>query len=292
MFKAIKKSFSIIIENPVLTMSFVLYLIFLSLILPRLFMGLNIILFALVLILLFTMTAAFFAGWLQMVKVAINNSKKVDKTEEEKLKEFTQMKDEFFGAVPKYILPLLGGIILYIIMFFLLIAFNIKFANHFIGRLDFLVEKINSLPQDAQALHNFLTSLPQEKLMILWSWQFLFVITTGIFNFLMMFWASALYYPEKETSNPLVALKNSLIVIFKHPIRSAALYCFILILGVIFKTFDYLLSTNIVLYFVFMILGIYFWVFVFVLIFDYYESRFYNHCDNGGNLIGQDNSCN
>ena len=230
MYRAIQKSISIIIDNPILTLSFVIYLIFLTLIMPKLFVGQNIILFVTILLLLLVFTSAFFAGWLQMVKTAITNSKKENRNDEEKIKDFSSMKNDFFAAIPVYILPLLGGIILYIVMFFLLIAFNIKFANHFIGRLDFLVEKINSLPQDAQALHNFLTSLPQEKLMILWSWQFLFVITTGIFNFLMMFWASALYYPEKETSNPLVALKNSLIVIFKHPIRSAALYIFIIIL--------------------------------------------------------------
>lgn len=292
MHQSVKKSISIIIDNPVLTLSFVIYLIFLTFVMPKLFVWQNVIVFALIVLLILLFTSAFFAGWLQMVKTAIENSKKDERNEEERVKEFIQMKNDFFSAVPVYILPILGGIVLYFIMFFLLVAFNIKFANHFIGRLDFIVDTINSIPQDSQALHAFVSSLPQDKIMILWSWQFLFLFTIGIFNFLIMFWASALYYPEKCTTSPLSALKNSLFAIFKHPVKSLALYTFILILGMLFKIISISFATNVVLYFIFMVLAIYFWVFVFVLIFDYYESRFYNHGDNGCDLLGKNKSVN
>ncbi len=292
MYSAIKKSISIIVDNPILTLSFVIYLIFLTLIMPKLFMGQNIILFILILTLLLVFTSAFFAGWLQMVKTAIINSKKENRNDEERIKEFGEIKNDFFAAIPVYILPLLGGIILYLVMFFLLVTFNIKFANHFIGSLDFLVEKINSIPQDSQGLHAFFASMPQDKILILWYWQILFLFTIGLFNFFMMFWASALYFPEKCTTNPLSALKNSLFAIFKHPVKSFALYMFILILGLIFRITSTLFATNVVFYFIFMILAIYFWVFVFVLIFDYYESRFYNHGDNGCNLLGKNKAGN
>ena len=198
MYSAIKKSISIIVDNPILTLSFVIYLIFLTLImpklfmgqniilfitilllllvftsaffagwLPKLFMGQNIILFITILLLLLVFTSAFFAGWLQMVKTAIANSKKENRNDEERIKEFSEIKNDFFAAIPVYILPLLGGIILYLVMFFLLVTFNIKFANHFIGSLDFLVEKINSIPQDSQGLHAFFASMPQDKILIL-----------------------------------------------------------------------------------------------------------------------------
>ena len=62
---------------------------------------------------------------------------------------------------------------------------------------------------------------------------------------------------------------------------------FILILGMLFRIIGVFFTTNVVLYFIFMVLFIYFWVFVFVLIFDYYESRFYNHGDNGCDLLGK-----
>ncbi len=292
MYQSIKKSISIIVDNPILTMSFVIYLIFLTFLMPKLFMWQNIIVFALIIILLLLFTSAFFAGWLQMVKTAIENSKKQEKTDEEKIKEFTQMKNDFFSAVPVYILPIAGAIILYLIMFFALLTFNIKFANHFIGSLDFLVEKINSIPQDAQGLHAFLEALPQDKILILWYWQILFLFTFGLFNFFIMFWASALYYPEKCTTSPLSALKNSFFAIFKHPVKSLALYTFIMILGMLFRSVSVFFATNVVLYFIFMVLFIYFWVFVFVLIFDYYESRFYNHGDNGCDLLGKNKSVN
>ena len=291
MYSAIKKSISIIIDNPILTLSFVIYLIFLTLLLPKIFISQNLIVFALTIIVALLLTSAFFAGWLQMVKTAISNSKKEKKNDEEKIKEFIDIKNDFFVAIPVYILPLLGGIVLYIIMFSLIVAFNIKFANHFIGSLDFLVEKLNSIPKDTQGLQAFLEALPQEEILIIWYWQILFLFTIGLFNFFMMFWASALYYPQKCTTNPLSALKNSLLVIFKHPIKSFTLYLFILFLGFIFRTMGVFFSTNVILYFIFMILAIYFWVFVFVLIFDYYESRFYNHGDNGCNLLGENKTC-
>ena len=287
MYNAIKKSISIIIDNPILTLSFVIYLIFLTLLLPKIFISQNIIVFVLTIIVTLLLTSAFFAGWLQMVKTAISNSKKEERSEEEKIKEFIGIKNDFFAAIPVYILPVLGGIILYIVMFSLIVAFNIKFANHFIGSLDFLIEKLNSIPKDTQGLQAFLEALPQEEILIIWYWQILFLFTIGLFNFFMMFFASALYYPEKCTTNPLSALKNSFLAIFKHPIKSFALYVFILLLGFIFKTMGVFFSTNVILYFIFMILAIYFWVFVFVLIFDYYEQRFYNHGDNGCDLLGK-----
>ncbi len=291
MYSAIKKSISIIIDNPILTLSFVIYLIFLTLLMPKIFISQNIIVFILTVILTLLLTSAFFAGWLQMVKSAIYNSKKQDRSDEERFREFINIKNDFFAAVPVYIMPLLAGIILYLIMFSLLVAFNIKFANHFIGSLDFLIEKLNSMPKDTQGLQAFLDALPQEKILVIWYWQILFLFTIGVFNFFMMFWASALYYPQKCTTNPLSALKNSLLVIFKHPVKSFTLYLFILFLGFIFRTMGVFFSTNVILYFIFMILAIYFWVFVFVLIFDYYESRFYNHGDNGCNLLGKNKTC-
>lgn len=291
MYNAVKKSISIIIDNPVLTLSFVIYLIFLTLLVPKIFSDQTIIIFALILGLILIFTAAFFAGWLQMVKTAIDNSKKEERTDEEKVRNLARMRNDFFSAVPVYILPLLLGIILYIVMFMLLMAFNIKFANHYIGNLDFLTEGISTIPQDAESLHKFLSSLPEDKLMILWSWQFLFMFSVGLFNFLMMFWASALYYPEKCTTSPFAALKNSLLVIFRHPLRSLGLYAFILVLGMIFKFASIFFATNVILYFIFMIFAIYFWVFVFVLIFDYYESRFYSHGSERCNLLGKNKTC-
>lgn len=287
MFNAVKKSISIIIDNPILTLSFVIYLIFLMLIVPRLFASGSLIISVIVLGCTILFTAAFFAGWLQMVKTAIKNSKKEDKTDQDRVDELVEMRSDFFAAIPVYIIPLLLGIILYIIMFIALVGFNIKFANHFIGKLDFLMEDMSYITQSGEALKKFLLSLPQEKIMIIYGWEFLFEISIGIFNFLLMFWASALYYPNKCSTSPFSALKNSLIVIFKHPVRSIGLYAFILILGLIFKIMSLMFAANVVLYFIFMILGIYYWVFVFVLIFDYYESRFYDHNTERCDLLGK-----
>ena len=292
MFKAIKKSVLITIDNPILTMSFVIYLIFLTLALPKLFVAQNLLIFALISILTTALSAAFLSGWLQMIKSAIKNSKKENRSEEEKLEEFNQIKKDFFCAVPVYTLPLLVAIILYLIMFALLTGLSANIANHYIGSLDFLIKDANVISQGGEALQKFILNLPKEKIMILYGWQLLFDFVIGSFNFLLMFWLSALYYPQKCSLNPISALKNSILAIIKHPIRSAGLYLTILFLGFLFRALGMLLSSNVILYFIFMILFIYFVVFIFVLIFDYYESRFYNHNTDGCDFIGQNKTCN
>lgn len=292
MLNSIKKSILIIINNPVLTLTFVFYLIFLTVIAPKVIISQNFILSAVIFLLGLVFTAVFFAGWLQIVKIAIKNSKKENPTDEEKIKELTEIKENFFGAIPVYTFPLLFGIILYLIMFAILMFVNIKLANHFIGNIDFLTEDIGNISQGSEGIKSFLLSLPKEKLMIIYGWEMFFEVSIAMFNFVLMFWLSALYYPSKCAANPIRALKDSVFAIMKHPLRSFGLYMFILLLGFLCKLLGLFFATaNVVLYFLVMILGIYFWIFVFVLIFNYYDSRFYDSCDNRCNLVGQNGSC-
>ena len=287
MYNAVIKSLSIVFNNPVLIFSFIIYLIFLNIALPKLFVAQNIFMSVLILFVALLLSAGFFSGWLQMIKTAIKNSKIENKTDEQKVQEMVEIRNDFFAAVPVYFMPIFWAIILYILMFFTLMALNVKFANHYFGSLDFFRETINLASQNPENIQNLIQNLPQEKLLILWNWQTLFLMTIGIFNFLLMFWLSALYYPSKCKANSLSALKDSILAIIKHPLRSFTLYFFILLMVFIFKILSVSFSTNVILYFLFMVFGIYFWVFIFVLIFDYYEQRFYTHGDNWCNLIGK-----
>ncbi|GBF23543.1 hypothetical protein tpqmel_0947, partial [Candidatus Gastranaerophilus sp. (ex Termes propinquus)] len=183
------------------------------------------------------------------------------------------VRTHFFPNIPTYLLPLLTIFVLYYILFSLWTALNIQIAEHFIGKIDFLFGDIKAFTQSKEATLEYLSNLPNAKLVIIYGWQALFSFAFFVFSLLTIFWISALFYAKNDSKNPLLALWMSAVAIFKKPLGVIGLNIFIAVVVIGSMSLGGLFATNTVLSFIYMILMIYLAVYLNVLVFSYYEKN-------------------
>lgn len=241
---------------------------------------------------LFLFSAAFFAGWFEMVKQAILNNDKNFANEVERIKSSIALRKDFFEGITKNILPLAGGIFLYYAVFLVIVYLDVIVAEKFFGKIDFLANDLKIITQSNEAMVAYFKALPNEKLLRLFSWEMLFLITSGIYSLLTLFWVSALYFNKKETKNPFMAYAYSFEALFKKPFSVILFNILIALMLFVYTQLAPLTVLNPVLSFIYMVVGIYFFVFLTVLIFNYYARNFGNLSDNRGNCLGEDKTCN
>jgi hypothetical protein len=138
----------------------------------------------------------------------------------------------------------------------------------------------------------YFKALPNEKLLRLFSWEMLFLITSGIYSLLTLFWVSALYFNKKETKNPFMAYAYSFEALFKKPFSVILFNILIALMLFVYTQLAPFTILNPILSFIYMVAGIYFFVFLTVLIFNYYARNFGSIIDNRGNCLREDKACN
>lgn len=290
MFEIIKKSLIITKNNPILTLAFVIYLIVLSVFLPKVASLQPNWLTLITMFAILLLNAGFFAGWFEMVKYAIENSKKDYENDEEKFLDTINLREHFFDAIPPYILPVAVSVMLYYTLFLLVIVACVYIANKYIGNVDFLLNDIKNLTQSSAALE-YMKNLPTEKTTIIYGWNILLTAAISIFGVLTIFWPSALYYGKNGSKNPLSAFWHSFTAIFRKPLGVIGLNIFIAILVMILMPIGGLFALNPIASFIYMILTIYVFVFLVVLIFSYYEKFLSNYGNSGRNGVGENKTC-
>lgn len=271
MFEIIKNSLVIVKNNPFLTLGFVLYLIVLSFVLPRLETsqsGLFVILFLFAILLV---SAGFLSGWFGVIKSAVKNSYKIYADEEARIADALSSKGSFFESVSKFIVPVGTMIVLYCVLFALLLALGFKFATKFIGSISFLKDALNIVQPEQMA--EYLKNLGPDKKLIVSGWNLFFSLLIGLFSFLTVFWPAAIYWGKNGSRNPILALWYSATAIFRKPLGVIGLNLFIILLSVLLMPIAALSSLNPITAFIYMILTIYTFVFIVVLTFNYYEQR-------------------
>ena len=292
MFNIFKRSFAITSSNHIIALFFVMYMIVFSLILQKTVPSSNAFMTNIIFFGLFAFSAAFFAGWFEMTKQAILNDGKDFANEAERIKSSVALRKNFLEGITKNILPLAGGILIYYIIFFIIIYLDIIVAEKFFGKIDFLANDLKIITQSNEAMVAYFKALPSEKLLKLFSWEMLFLITSGIYSILTLFWISALYFNKRETKNPFMAYAYSFEALFKKPFGVILFNILIALMLFIYTQLAPLTVLNPVLSFLYMVGGIYFFVFLTVLIFNYYARNFGNISDNGGNCLREDKTCN
>lgn len=287
MFQMIKKAAIITKNNPILTLAFVIYLIVISFLLPKLALIQNVYLLIVFAVVMILFAGAFFAGWFGMMKQAITNSYKNYENEETKVIDSLNTRNQFFVNVAAYILPVLAVFILYGILFYLWTQLNVYLAEHFIGKIDFIFEDLKNLGQGKENTMQYILALPEEKQMIIYGWNALFSFAYFVFGFLTVFWLAALYYGKCGSKNPFRALWMSLTAIFRKPLGVIGLNVFMAVAMMFFMIIGKLMGANAVLAFIYMILMIYLIVYFNVLILCYYDKNLADNCNNGSDCIGE-----
>lgn len=314
MIKYFSKAFKITNFNIILTTPLVLFVILLSFYssisqsIPKSpFAGFLFIVTSL------SMFAAFFAGWLYMVKKAIDLEKLEFVADEDRAKASLSLMKEIPVGIGEYFLSFVFGIILYIAAFLLMSLLSFKLGMHFIGKVDVSLLDFKTALASAGALKSFIAQLSPEQLIKINSWYMLIFASMLFYSFITMFWAVEVI---KKTKNPIKAFINSIIFIFKNFFGAVILFVYInfinflvsllmnlfIVLPVSVPFVSFILSLfSMMIYF-------YFFVYVIVLIFLYYDSecnrnfridniesqdtfeKTTNNSDSGSDSIGEEQS--
>lgn len=219
------------------------------------------IIFALILFTL--MTAAFLAGWLNMVKKAVLDDQKDDPNYLIKI---------FPESVGEYFLPSLGAIINVFIIFLTGLALSAVIGMNLIGDPGVTPEALSKAMTNTAELKNFVANLSPEQIIKINQWDFL-VLGIMCFNYLILF----LYFPAIffKTKNPYKAFWYSLKDLFsKKFLKTLAIFFLVIFIHMLVSVSSTLFSANSILYFVITLLNFYFITAISIGIFYYYNQEF------------------
>lgn len=299
MIKYFKRAFKITNENIILTTPLILFLFLLSIYL-EVARNAPATLLSMILLMVTTlfMLSAFFAGWFNMVKKAIDLDKQQLPDEERAKASFGLLK-ELPAGLGEYFLPFVGGIILYFLLFMVLSLISYKIGAHFLGKIDLTQNELRMILNSSDA-KMLISSIPSAKLAKLEIWYLLFLAVMTIHYFITMFLAPEIVINSK---NPVIALGRSIGFVFKNFLRVVVLFLYVNVVsfaaslainGIMLLHF----IPNFITALVSMLLYFYFIVYVIVLVFLYYDSETAekieigeNNCNSGTDSIGQDGTC-
>lgn len=296
MIKYFSKAFKITNDNIILTTPLLLFIILMVFylgvvrVIPE-----NPLNFGLIMVTSVAMLTAFFAGWLFMVKKAVELDKKEFETPEDKAKSSFGLIKEIPAGVGEYFLPVLGALFLYGSLIFLFLILTYKLGVHFIGKVEFPPADLKAALSSSAQMKAFVSSLSVEQLVKLNEWNLLIMASLTTFSFMTMFWAVEIFY---RTKNAFVAFFKSLKFLFKNFLTAIILYVYISIVNFLVSLLGTFANINSILHFLITLIYFYFVVYIVVLIFLYYDSELptktekaQDNCDCGSDCVGQESTC-
>lgn len=230
---------------------------------------------------LFLMISAFFAGWFYMIKVAVYNYKNETS---EKTKDSYSLLNEFPAGIADYIKPFCGFVLLYVIFsdiaFFSVYQAGIKL----IGGVGISLSQFYAATEAPIAMQTLLESLTRAQLMKINYWYLLTLVAVLIFSVVTLFWPIEIFY---STKNPIIAFFKSVSRIFTHP-QIILLFLYIVILNFILLIFNYISMFNPITYFIMTLIFFAFIVYVFVLLFLYYDEKIKSNSNSSADSNGKE----
>lgn len=276
-----KKSLLTTFSNPSITLFLVLFLIASNLMTSYMQASYSNSVATILFFCITMLSVCFVSGWSLVIK---------DVSSEEK-KENKNYFGIFFEGIGKNIISV--GIGCFIYTFLLVVVFVItgKIAHETFGSLSFIQSDLANLPQDNKAIIDYFTNLSSEKEFIITSWILSLFLATTIFNFVTLFYYPAIIYSnlKNEFAKPFVALKDSIVFLFKNFFASLLIYFSILFIYFLIMFLNANFSANSAISIIVLLFYIYFISFTLMLTFNYYGQR--NNCNNRADSIGQNEDC-
>jgi len=269
MFKYFTKAFKITNDNIILATPLVLFLFLLSI-----YVGVaqnapeNSASAVLLLCTILFMLSAFFAGWLYMVKKAIDLDKQEFIMPEDKAKASLKLIKDIPVGIGEYFLSFIGACILYSGMFLVLFFIGYHLGLHFIGKVGISIDSLRMAFGSQEAMKALVTSLTAEQLSRLNAWNLLFLGLMATYSFITMFWATEII---TKTKNPVFAFFRAIRFTFKNLFSSIILFIYLSAVNFIISMINALAMINPITYFLSMLLYFYFFVYIVVLVFLYYD---------------------
>ena len=227
---------------------------------------------------LMCMISVFAAGWFYMVKSAIELSKKEFILDKDRAKESFGLIKSMLSGVGRYFMSFIGVICIYVFVI-QIIATQIVWivGRYLIGSLDAesmktLQEISLSAASSNSSMSLLLDNMTPEMITFFGKWSLLFVVVTCVITYLLMLWFPEIIYGE---TNPVKALGISIVKLFKDFKGTFSLYLVLWSIGFLIlflNTFSIML--NPVLYLLISILMFYFFVYVIICVFLYYDKKY------------------
>ncbi|MBR1681393.1 hypothetical protein IJ707_06365 [bacterium] len=229
---------------------------------------------------LFLMASAFLAGWLYMIKIAVDNYK--NNTEKD-FNSFGLLR-EFPVGIAEYIKPFLGFTLLYVLFADLSFITVYHIGLKFIGSVGISLSQFISATEAPVAMQALLESLTKAHLLKIIYWYLITICSIQIFSLLTMFWPIELMY---STQNPIIAFFKSISRVFTKP-QIILLFIGINLLNLALTLFNYIAMFNPITYFIMTVLYFSFIVYIFVLLFLYYEEKIKSNSNSSTDGDGQE----
>ena len=233
-FKLYKQSFSTIVTNPNITLFLVLFLILSNVFALYVFSAKTFIVAMILSFCVFLLSLCFVSGWFNVIKdVAKSENNKIQNSTELNDSTYSQTSTQsknyfsiFLEGIGKNIIPVGIGSLIYTLILILVFTLSAKFANHFFGSLDFLLKDLTTIAQDNKALMEYFDKLSVDQKYSIYAWQLCFILSSMIFNFIMLFYFPALIFNEKSNVflRAIGGLKDSICFLFKNFFGALFLY--------------------------------------------------------------------
>lgn len=214
-------------------------------------------------VLLTLMSAAFLAGWLTMVKKAVED----DSAENPNL-----LMKEFVPGVGEYFLSSLGGVVCTTIFSIIVLVLAFVLGYKFIGDIGITSAQISSAMTSPAELKVFLESLSAEQVLKINQWNFLLLFAMFLDCFLLIFYFPAIFYKSK---NPFIAFYLGLKDLFSKKFFVVLLAVFLFaILYLFLSALSALTAQILVAHFIVTMLKFYLMIALVIGIFDFYNRNF------------------
>ena len=187
------------------------------------------------LVMLWLMFGAFFAGWFYMVKEAISQ-KEND----------LSLLSKFPTGVGNHFVQFLLMLLVFAVLFVIAIIVTYKIGMAHIGSLGISIEAFKDSLTNAETLKNFMMSLTTEQLTKLNQWNLLSLCASSLLTFLLLLWAPEAIYSESK--NPFLTLGKSLIKLVKKLHLSVLLFFYVTMLNMVISLLITFSMSNTVLY--------------------------------------------
>lgn len=223
------------------------------------------------------MFGVFCAGWFYMVEGAVKLSKKVFVLDTDRAKATMNLFKTFPEGVGKFFLSFVGVYIIFLFVQAIATPLVYILGVNMIGGLDpesmqYLQElTINTELAGSQGMPAFIDNLSIEQIIFFGKWSLLFMSVTSIVMYLLMLWIPEIICC---TPNPLIALWRSLVKLFKDFFTTVRMFLALWITGFIFLFISTFAVINPIAYILMSIVGYYFFVYLAILIFLYFDRKY------------------
>ena len=225
--------------------------------------GGNIINFLIALVILTLMSAAFIAGWFNMVKLASTDAEPAEPS---------YIIKEFIPGVGEYFLTSIGIIFIVCVINLVIIALSFILGLHFIGDPGISADALSKAMSNAAALKAFIAGLSSEQLLKINLWNLLLLGMMGVVSFLLILYLPAVFFKSK---NPFKAFFISLKDLFsRNFLACLGLYLLIFTVNFFISVFAAILAGTVITNFIMTLINFYFICVVSVGVFYFYNQKF------------------